>query len=261
LKEGVSVFYHYILKLALRVVVFAAIIWAYFAHHELFFDWTLRAVQFMPFSSSSPPIASSVWILVIWALLAINLGFHLFSNKSICMAGRKQFKEAYEPRSHPINPSRLLKLIKEQNLRAAYSMVFWISLNAIIAVLYLYGAIGIAELFLLFAFYVMFDFVALLIWCPFQTFFMKNRCCANCRIFNWGHFMMYTPLAFIPSFFTWSLFLLSIAVMLRWEINFAKYPERFFMSSNAALSCKNCTEKLCRIKSPLTGKGRPKNLI
>ncbi|NLT47963.1 MAG: hypothetical protein GXX92_06055, partial [Clostridiales bacterium] len=96
------------------------------------------------------------------------------------------------------------------------------------------------------------DLICVVIWCPFQSIIMKNRCCINCRIFNWGHFMMYTPLLFIKNFFTWSLFFTSIVVLIRWEITYAYHPYRFWEGSNINLRCENCQEKICKIKKPLT---------
>ena len=60
--------------------------------------------------------------------------------------------------------------------------------------------------------------------------------------------MMFTPLLFIRSFYTWSLLLLGIALLVKWEITVRRHPERFSVTTNAALSCAACTEKLCRHK-------------
>jgi hypothetical protein len=42
-----------------------------------------------------------------------------------------------------------------------------------------------------------------------------------------------------------------VALMLRWEITFYRYPERFAESTNGYLHCSNCTEKLCAHKNHL----------
>ena len=65
----------------------------------------------------------------------------------------------------------------------------------------------------------------------------------------WGHFMMFTPMLFIRDFFSWSLFFTSLVVLIRWEIYYAKHPERFWEGSNENLKCKNCNEKLCQYKN------------
>ena len=63
--------------------------------------------------------------------------------------------------------------------------------------------------------------------------------------------MMFTPLVFIPSFYTWSLLGLSLLLLLVWEIYVHAYPERFYEESNAAIRCENCKEKLCQHKTQL----------
>lgn len=63
--------------------------------------------------------------------------------------------------------------------------------------------------------------------------------------------MMFTPLFFIQKSYTWSLLVLSVALLVRWEITFYLHPERFSEKTNDYLQCKNCTEKLCVHKKQL----------
>ena len=81
---------------------------------------------------------------------------------------------------------------------------------------------------------------------------MKNKCCINCRIHDWGHFMMFTPMLFIKNFYSWSLFFTSLVVLIHWEIVYAQHPERFWEGSNKTLQCANCKEKTCQIKKKIT---------
>ena len=62
---------------------------------------------------------------------------------------------------------------------------------------------------------------------------------------------MFTPLFFIRKGYAWSLLVLSVALMVRWEITFYRHPERFSEQTNEYLQCKNCTEKLCTHKKQL----------
>ena len=78
---------------------------------------------------------------------------------------------------------------------------------------------------------------------------MKNKCCVNCRIYDWGHFMMFTPMLFIKNFYSWSLFFTALVVLINWEISYAKHPERFFAGSNKRIQCENCKDKSCQIKN------------
>ena len=123
-------------------------------------------------------------------------------------------------------------------------MVLWIALVAFIGTLYLCEIIDKKILLLIsIAFYVC-DLICVLIWCPFRLI-LKNRCCTTCRIFNWDHLMMFSPLVFIGGFYALSLFGMALLVLLVWELSILIYPERFWEFSNDALKCANCTDKLC----------------
>jgi hypothetical protein len=63
--------------------------------------------------------------------------------------------------------------------------------------------------------------------------------------------MMFTPLIFIKSLYTWSLVALSLGVLLKWEITYRRHPQRFSETTNDSLSCANCEDKLCRHKKSL----------
>ena len=95
------------------------------------------------------------------------------------------------------------------------------------------------------------DLICILFFCPFQSWFLRNKCCSTCRIYNWDYAMMFTPLFFVRRLYTWSLLFLSVALLARWEITFYKYPERFSEATNGYLSCSRCTEKLCAHKNQL----------
>ncbi|MBP3437464.1 MAG: hypothetical protein J6K61_06140 [Clostridia bacterium] len=127
----------------------------------------------------------------------------------------------------------------------------WIVLNAIIGVLYYTRVITVDILVLISLAYGVCDMICILFFCPFQTWFMKNRCCTDCRIYNWDFAMMFTPFIFIPHYYTWSLLGMSLLLLLRWEITLRRHPERFAENTNACVSCKNCNEKLCAHKKQL----------
>ncbi|MBO5543417.1 MAG: hypothetical protein J5949_02165, partial [Oscillospiraceae bacterium] len=80
---------------------------------------------------------------------------------------------------------------------------------------------------------------------------LKNKCCVACRIYNWDYAMMFTPLFFVRRGYTWSLLMLSVALLIRWEITFYRHPEYFSEKTNEYLRCANCPEKLCVHKKQL----------
>lgn len=65
--------------------------------------------------------------------------------------------------------------------------------------------------------------------------------------------MMFTPLVFIPSVYTYSLLGIALILLIRWEITYKRHPERFSSFTNANLNCSNCKEKLCKHKKQLQG--------
>ena len=89
------------------------------------------------------------------------------------------------------------------------------------------------------------DMICILFFCPFQTWFMKNKCCTACRIYNWDYAMMFTPLFFVNNLFFKSLLFVALALFIRWEMVFYFHPEYFSENTNGCLNCSNCTEKLC----------------
>ena len=188
---------------------------------------------------------------LVWAYFMIMMLRHIFPNKTLSMALRKNEKENYiEVEGY--SETELAKFVQDQNVKAWMIMLIWLSFNAIWGVLYLTGILDVADLLMLTVFYFLCDYICILFFCPFQKFIMKNKCCVNCRIYDWGHFMMFTPMLFIQNFFSWSLFFTAVVVLIRWEISYAKNPQRFFSGSNKTLQCANCKDKTCQIKKRLS---------
>ena len=124
-------------------------------------------------------------------------------------------------------------------------------LNGAIGLMYAAKWIDAGILLLISLAYSVCDMICILFFCPFQTWFMKNKCCTSCRIYNWDFIMMVTPLIFIPSVFTWSLVFCALLLLIRWEVTIHRHPERFFEETNGNLSCASCQERLCQHKTQL----------
>ena len=156
----------------------------------------------------------------------------------------KLFANRFRPAKEKIKDEALRTYIATAT-RAAYKVfALWLALLAVIGILYYAQILNKPLLFLIsVAFYVC-DLICVLIWCPFRLM-MKTRCCTTCRIFNWDHFMMFSPLYFMGGFYGLSLALLATADFLVWEISVMLHPERFWDRSNQALKCSECTDKLC----------------
>ncbi|QUO37477.1 hypothetical protein KFE19_14010 [Dysosmobacter sp. Marseille-Q4140] len=160
------------------------------------------------------------------------------------IGSQKLFANHFRPIREKIN-YRALRSYIVSTTKAAYKVfLLWCVLIAAIGVLYSLGVIDQIGLFMISVLFYVCDLICVLIWCPFRLI-MKNRCCTTCRIFNWDHLMMFSPLIFMRGFYARSLVLMAAAAWLVWELCVMMYPERFWEYSNAALQCCECTDKLC----------------
>lgn len=235
----------YLIKFLLRLLIFLAVLIAYLVDRD-----GLCRLTTQPIRMGVTPLH------VLWAVFMVIMLMHIFLSKMRSMALRKAEKDTY-CENQGYSELELLRFVQKQNIRAWVVMLVWLSFNAIFGVLYLCDIIDEVELLLLTVFYFLCDYICILFYCPFQSLIMKNRCCINCRIYDWGHFMMFTPMLFIRNFFSWSLFFTSIVVLIRWEITYARHPERFWSGSNATIQCQNCKDKTCQVKRVLARKPLP----
>ena len=234
----------YIIKLAIRVLIFASVLIFYIFHKDLLCD-------FMTW-----PIWIGITPLhVLWVIFMAMMLTHIFPMERVTMALRKAEPEQFQE-VKGYSELELYRFVQDQNGKAWTVMLVWLSANAVFGLLYLLQILDDADLLMLTVFYFLFDYICILFYCPFQSIIMKNKCCVNCRIYDWGHFMMFVPMLFIRNFFSWSLFFTSCVVLIHWEIRYAKHPERFWSGSNQTLQCTSCKDKTCQIKKRLSGKPR-----
>lgn len=220
--------FHYV-KLAVRSLLFLLVLAAYLM------DKTAVLKSFRPL-----PLA--VWVVFIFEMLC-----RFFPSSLESMGCQKQFKKNYRPigeRKVPVN---------QPWYATALTALVWCGLNAVIGILRCFDVIDNGILVIICLFYSVCDLICILFFCPFQTWFMKNRCCTTCRIYNWDFAMMFTPLLFIPRLYTYSLLGCAVLLLIRWEVTYRIHPERFSTETNACLNCKNCEEKLCHHKTQLKG--------
>ncbi len=231
---------NYIFRLSVFVIVFIAYIsnkklLVLFMTHEFTFGIAERGIT---------PLH------ILWGIFMIMMLQHIFPGKELSMAYKKGSKKEFEA-VDGYQRIQLLEFVQTMNVKAWIVMLVWLCFNAVFAVLYLFRIIDEADMLMLTVFFYLCDYICILFFCPFQTFIMHNKCCINCRIYDWGHFMMFTPMLFIRNFFSWSLFFTSLIVLIKWEVNYAKHPERFWFGSNRRLRCDQCKEKLCVIKNKI----------
>ena len=184
---------------------------------------------------------------LLWFIWVADMFFQLVPvRNSLPLGSQKLFRLRFRPNMEAISHQyHALRRHIVETTKAAYKvMLIWFALTAALVILRWKGILSDIALFLVSAAFNVCDLICVLIWCPFRLI-LKNRCCTTCRIFNWDHLMMFTPMLAVRGFYSWSLLAMALAVFLVWEICVMRYPERFWEQSNEALRCSSCTDKLC----------------
>ena len=189
-----------------------------------------------------------LFLYFLWGVWMFDMIFQIIPSKGwFSMGSQKVFAHNYSPCAGCESVDR--KALRKRYTKEALKVwCFWGPLTVALALVWFLWLepVGAYWFPLLFVgvFYVC-DLICVLFWCPFRVWIMKNRCCTTCRIFNWDHFMMFTPFLFIPGVYTWSLAGLATVIYIVWEIKLYTHPERFTDACNQTLKCKNCTDRLC----------------
>ena len=224
----------YVWRLAGRIVVLALCLLAWIKAPQ-----TYDILEGMNFFRTLSPLH------LLWAVWVGDMVLQIVPIKNkVPLGSQKLFANRFRPIREKINYESLRRYVISTT-RAAYRVfLLWCALIAVIGLLYGGGYISPIGLFMISVFFYVCDLICVLVWCPFRLM-MRIRCCTTCRIFNWDHLMMFSPLIFLGGFYAISLVVLALAAWLVWELCVMLYPERFWEHSNAALKCSECTDKLC----------------
>ena len=224
----------YVWRLAGRIVVLALCLLAWIKAPQ-----TYDILEGMNFFRDLSPLH------LLWAVWVGDMVLQIVPIKNkVPLGSQKLFANRFRPIREKINYESLRRYVISTT-RAAYRVfLLWCALIAVIGLLYGGGYISPIGLFMISVFFYVCDLICVLVWCPFRLM-MRTRCCTTCRIFNWDHLMMFSPLIFLGGFYAISLVVLALAAWLVWELCVMLYPERFWEHSNAALKCSECTDKLC----------------
>ena len=179
---------------------------------------------------------------VVWVMDMVQQIIPL--RNQVPLGSQKLFANRFRPIREKINYEALRSYIVTTTKAAYKVFLLWWLMILLIGVLHVYGVVNKTGLFLISVVFYVCDLICVLIWCPFRLL-MKTRCCTTCRIFNWDHLMMFSPMLFMGGFYGISLLVLAILAWLVWELCIMMYPERFWDQSNLALKCSECTDKLC----------------
>lgn len=224
----------YFARLVGRCIIFILCIWAWLVKPDIYF--VLNGMNF--FKTLSP-------LHLLWAIWVVDMFLQIVPIKNkVPVGSQKLFANHFRPIRDKINHEALRSYIVATTKAAYKVFILWCLLIVGIGLLYYWRIIDKIALFMISVLFYVCDLICVLIWCPFRLI-MKNRCCTTCRIFNWDHLMMFSPLIFTNGFFTSSLLIMSVIAWLVWELCVMMYPERFWDHSNAALQCSECTDKLC----------------
>ena len=224
----------YILRLVVRILVFVACAFLCFTAPEEFA--ILEGLNFFREFS----ILHLLWL--VWVADMI-LQIVPIRNK-VPLGSMKLFKNRFKPIRDRINYEALRSYIITTTKAAYKVFLIWVALILVLGVLHWRGVVSDVGLFMVSVCFYVCDLICVLIWCPFRLL-MRTRCCTTCRIFNWDHLMMFSPLIWAGGFYAVSLVVLAFLAWLVWELCIMMYPERFWDRSNAALKCSECTDKLC----------------
>ena len=182
---------------------------------------------------------------ILWFIWVFDMILQIIPIKNkVALGSQKLFANRFRPILDKVNYKALKSYIKTITASAYKVFIIWAVLIAFLGVLYYFSIINKVWLFMISVLFYVCDLICVLVWCPFRLI-MKNKCCTTCRIFNWDHLMMFTPLIFVGGFFSISLIIMSVLAWLIWELCVFIYPERFSEMTNIALRCSECTDKLC----------------
>ncbi len=185
-----------------------------------------------------------VILVIAWSVYVVEMVFRFFPSKYESPGCQKQFSRNYVKSGETV-------ITSHDNNSTVLIALIWVFFNGIFGALHMLGILDDGIMIVLCSAYSVCDMICILFFCPFQSWFMKNKCCSSCRIYNWDYAMMFTPLFFVRRSYAWSLLILSVLLLFRWEITYYKHPERFSETTNEYLQCRNCTEKLCAHKRQL----------
>ncbi len=212
-----------------------------------FYIW--QRVKWGEFEGVSADVGKpfAILSLVAFGALFVDMVCRFFPVKHESMGCQKQFKKNYLPTGTEERPNRV------EWWRTLLVVAAWVLLNGAIGLLYFFvPGVDAGVLILVSLFYSVSDMICILFFCPFQTWFLRNKCCGTCRIYNWDFPMMFTSLVFLfKDPVSWILVGTALALLIEWEILYHVHPERFTENTNRSLACANCKEKLCHHKRQL----------
>lgn len=216
-------------KLVFRLVILAAAIGLNFIAPEVL---DFRRIFEMGFESA--------FLWIIWVMVAGIIIFRLIPNKFVTVGAQKQYRRSYDEAydADEANP--------DMHKGAVKAALGWFGITGgLILLFFALGILSPGRVLVLTLIYSICDLVFSMFRCPFRLLFLRNKCCADCRIFNWDCMMMCAPLIVFPSIYSVSLFIPALVLIVIWEAGYIKNSRYFKREYNANLRCVKCKEKNC----------------
>lgn len=230
LRDKIKYYYNLILVFSITIVATVLYIW----------DYNLLVRIF-----TYPILFLRVYHLV-WFYAVTYIAKMMYPPFCQNVANCKMFRKYYEKRRTKNQDKILKKDIEKSNSGAAMVGLLWLFLFIIGSVMRVGDFLGEAGVVMVVLYIGLFDIICLYFWCPFK-YVLETRCCNTCRISQWAPIMTMLPLLYIPSFWSYSLVLLSLGAFIQFEYFHIKFPERFYEVSNRNLDCNYCPEEFCRM--------------
>ena len=188
-----KMFQVYVLKLGFRLAVFLLVLWAYFKAPEYFdiivtekieIDWILSGQPLTELYAYLEGI-NHFWVYLVWGLIMIEMVIAMLpDSKYLTMGSKKEFPDYYVP-VDGYDRLELYQYVQKNNLGAMWTLIVWMCFNAVFGALYVLDVIAEKELLLLCVFFYLADLICVVIWCPFQSFFLRTSA-ASTAAFSTG---------------------------------------------------------------------------
>ena len=224
--------YHYS-RLVIRIITFLVLLNHFY----------LSKFTGIPDIIGTPEVWNAA-VIVLFVVFIFEMAFRFFPNPFECRGVQKQFKRNYSGTGSDASA-------EGENNGAMLAALLFFGGNAVFGLLRMLGILDDGTMILIASVYSIADIVCILFFCPFQSWFLHNKCCTTCRIYNWDFAMLLTPMFFVDNWYGRILLGMAVILMLRWELAFFLHPEYFSERTNAYLQCANCDEKLCAHKKRL----------
>ena len=184
---------------------------------------------------------------LIWLIFILEIVYRFLPTENVGVA--KMYKKHFVEKEYDV--IKLNKLKKQDNLRAIIMFGLFILMMSVVTTLFMLSVIDKGIVLIISMSLWMISEICVQLFCPFSYLFFKKQCCNKCRFYSWDYFLMFAPLIFIGNVFTYIIVVFSFVLLIVWELNYIKYPQRFYDISNGAIECKCCENQNCKYKNTL----------